>query len=63
MSISPTREKTVAIERMLVDHWPTSRRHAKATDVPSIVGKLRSLTYVIRTDRVTVETVEPHWAT
>ena len=48
MRISMTREKNEAIARLLRDHWPGSRRHARARDVLSMAGKLWSLAYVVR---------------
>ena len=45
---SSTRAKPETIKRLLVDHWPTSRRDATARDVLSIAGKLWNLTYVVR---------------
>ena len=46
-----TCEKTEAIKRLLVDHWPTIRRDAKARGVLSMAGKLWNLTYVVRAGR------------
>ena len=43
-----TREKTVAIARLLHDHWPSRRRRAKARDVLGMAGKVWNLTYVVR---------------
>ena len=53
MRISLTRKTIVAIKIMLADHWPTSRRHAKARNVliNSMAGKLWNLTYVVRAGR------------
>ena len=42
--ISCTREKTEAITRLLFDHWPASRRQAKANEFLSMAGKLWNLT-------------------
>ena len=49
--ISLTRENFFAIERMLADHWPTSRRYAKARNVLCMAGKLWNLAYVVRAGR------------
>ena len=48
MIISLTREKTEAIEELMLDHWSTSTRRAIARDVLSMTGKLWNLTYVVR---------------
>ena len=51
LRISFPREKTEAIKSLLHDHWPESRRQAKARDVLSMAGKLWNLTYVVRAGR------------
>ena len=38
MRDSLTREKTESTQRLLIDHWPTSIRGAKARDVLSMCG-------------------------
>ena len=47
---SVPREKIEAIQRMLFEQWPQSRREA-ARDVLSMAGKLWNLTYVVRAGR------------
>ena len=51
MRISLTREKNEAREKLLRNHWPTSRRQARARDVLSMAGKLWNLTCVVRAGR------------
>ena len=51
LRISFPRQKTEAIKVLPHDHWPVSRRHAKAREVLSMAGKLWSLMYVVRAGR------------
>ena len=51
LRISCTRENTETIKILLVDHWPASRRQAKAREVLSMAGKLWNFTYVVRAGR------------
>ena len=52
LRISCTREKTEVIKRLLLfEHWPASRRQAKAREVLSMESKLWNLTCVVRAGR------------